>query len=133
MYNAYRETIDFGAVESAEIWCQNLPPGRQVKCGVGPLKALPMVRGTVKNPALTVNGATAVFATELTSGGWLECNAPGDCVVYGSSGEVLDKLHLPGSLPLLRPGQNQAQFSCAATPGPAPRVKVTFFAQGEDL
>ncbi len=133
LLDTYRETIDFGAVESAEIWCQNLPPGKPIKCGIGPVKALPMLPGTVKNPAITVNGATLVLATELTSGGWLECNGPDDCVLYGSNGEVRDRLHLTGRFPLVRPGQNQAQFSCAPGPGPSPRVKVTFFTQGEPL
>ena len=45
LYNVYRETIDFGAGESAEIWLQNLPPGKEAKCGLGPIKALSMLTG----------------------------------------------------------------------------------------
>jgi hypothetical protein len=30
-------------------------------------------------------------------------------------------------------GKNQVRFSCSSRKGPAPRVKVTVFTQGEDL
>jgi hypothetical protein len=133
LYNVYRETIDFGAVESVEVWCQNLPPGKEVKCGIGPVKALPMLPGTLKNPALTVNGETWVLPAELTSGSWLECNGPEDCVHYGAKGETLGKIAPSGRLPTLRAGQNRVQFSCAPAQGPSPRVKVTLFTQGQEL
>jgi len=133
LYNVYRETIDFGAVESVAIWCQNLPTGKEVKCGIGPIKALPMLPGTLKDPAVTIDGVTTVFPGELTSGSWLECNGPEDCTLYGSKGEVLGKVSPSGRLPTLRAGLNQVQFSCAPGKGPSPRTKVTVFTLGEAL
>jgi hypothetical protein len=133
LYDVYRETIDFGAVESVAIWCQNLPPGKEVKCGLGPIKALPMLPGTLKDPAITMDGVTTVFPGEFTSGSWLECSGSGDCTLYGSKGEVLGKVAPSGRRPTLRAGSNQVQFSCAPSQGPSPRVKVTLFTQGEDL
>ena len=44
-YNAYRETIDFSAVESVSVWLQNIPPGRETRCGLGPVRALPLRTG----------------------------------------------------------------------------------------
>ena len=133
LYNVYRETIGFDAVESVAIWCQNLPPGKEVKCGIGPVKALPMLPGTLKDPTITMNGVTIVFPGEFTSGSWLECNGPDDCSLYGSKGEILGKVAPSGRRPTLRAGQNQVQFSCASSKGPSPRVKVTLFTHGEDL
>jgi hypothetical protein len=133
IYNVYRETVDFGAVESVEIRCQNLPPGKEVKCGIGPIKALPMLPGKVKDPTLMINGAKTVFPAELTSGCWLECNGPEDCVLYSAKGEILGRIALSGGLPILRAGQNEIQFSCVSTNGPAPRVKVTLFTHGPEL
>ena len=71
-----------------------------------------MLPGTVKDPALTVNGATMVFPAEVTSGNWLECNGPEDCILYGAKGEILSKV-APGRLPAFRAGRNEVQFSCA--------------------
>ena len=132
-YIVYRETIDFGAVASASIWLQNLPPGAAVQCELGPLKALPMLPAAFKNPALTLNGVTVVFPAELTSGSWIECNGPEDCVLYGSKGETLTTFSPRPSIPLLKSGPSEISFSCSSSPGPAPRVKITFFSQGESL
>ncbi|MCL4181051.1 MAG: hypothetical protein KJ072_25310, partial [Verrucomicrobia bacterium] len=132
-YNVYRETIDFGAVESASIWLQNLPPGASVQCELGPVKALPMLPASFQNPALTVNGVTVLFPVELTSGSWIECNGPEDCVLYGSKGEMLTRFSPRPAIPMLKPGPNEISFSCASGSGPAPRVKITLFTQGEPL
>jgi hypothetical protein len=131
--NAYRDTIDFTAVESVAVWCQNLPPGKEAKCGIGPIKALPMLPATLLDPAITMNGVTTVFPGEITSGGWVECNGQQDCTLYDSKGAVLAKASLSSKLPALRAGPNQVQFSCSSRQGPAPRVKVTVFTHGEDL
>ncbi|MGA2863868.1 MAG: hypothetical protein ABSF95_05220 [Verrucomicrobiota bacterium] len=133
VYNAYRETIDFGAVESVGVWYQNLPPGKEVKCRLGPAKALPMLPQTMQDPALTVNGTTILFPLQMASGSWLECNAPDDCLLYGSKGESLGRVTPRGPWPTLRPGENQLHFSCAPIKGPSPRAKVTLFTYGPPL
>ncbi len=133
LYNAYRETIDFGAVDSVSIWCQNLPAGKEMKCGIGQIKALAMLPGTLKDLTITVEGVTAVFPGEFTSGNWLEYNGGEDCTLYGSKGEVLRKVIPSGRLLLLRSGPNRVQFSCTASKGPPARAKVTVITQGEPL
>ena len=115
------------------IWCQNLPEGRQVKCGVGPITALPMLTGKFENPAITIAGVTMVFPVELTSGNWLEYNGSEGCTLFGPKGEVLSKIVPSGGLLTLRPGRNEVQFSCKFGQGPSPRIKVTVFAKGEEL
>ena len=139
LYNVYRETIDFGAVESVSVGYQNLPPGKEVKCRIGPVKALPMLAGTVKDPALTVNGTTFVFPVEMTSGCWIEFGGWDDCALYSPKGEHLKQVTpqlsagQAGTLPILQATENSLQFSCASAPGPSPRVKVTVFCRGEEL
>ena len=133
MYNAYRETIRYDVVSSVSVWYQNLPPGRTVKCRVGPIKALPMVQATLKNPALTVNGERIEFPVELPSGGWLEYNGGDDFAVFGSNGEPLGRQSLKGSPPRLRAGENRMELLCPSAPEPVPRVKVSVFSQGEEI
>ena len=129
----YRETIDFGAVDRVEVRLQNLQEGKQVKCGIGPLKALPMLPGIVKDPAVNLNGERIVFPGELRSGSWLEYASREDCVLFGAKGELIARVPLSGKLPTLRVGENQIQFSCASTNQPSPRVKVTVFSHGPEL
>ena len=99
LYNVYRETIDFAAVESVSIWYNNLPRDKQARCVIGPVKAMPMVACTVRNPAVTINGRTIVFPVEMPSGSYLELSTSSDCVLYGPKGEVI--ILIEGRAPIL--------------------------------
>jgi archaellum component FlaG (FlaF/FlaG flagellin family) len=132
-YNAYRETIDFAAVESVSLLYNNLPQGKEVRCVVGPVKAMAMVPCTVKNPVLTVNGKTLSFPVEIPSGGRLEFDGSERCTLYGPKGETLAQVTPAGAVPLLVTGDNQVRFSCDPADGPSPRVKVTIISHGDPL
>ncbi len=133
LYNVYRETIDFGAVESVSVWLQNLPPGRETKCRLGPVRALPLRLGRVKNPKISLGGKTIEFPVELASGGWIECNGRDDCAAYGPRGESLGKVTPRGDWPLLDTGIVKMQFSCEASNAPTARARVTVFSRGREL
>ncbi|MBU6399504.1 MAG: hypothetical protein KGS61_04235 [Verrucomicrobia bacterium] len=133
LYNLYRETINFDVVQSASVWLQNLAPGKVTRCRLGPIKALPMLPGTLKNPAIMINGMTVVFPVELTSGSWIEGNGPDDCTLYGPKGETIKKVTPRGAWPHLDAGVNRCAFACAATNAPPPRARVTVFCVGARL
>ena len=132
-YNVYRETIDFGAVESISVWLQNLPPARETRIRLGPIRALPLRAVPVKHPKLTVDGQVLEFPIDLAPGSWIEGNGPDDCVVFGSKGESLGPVIPRGDWPVLRAGASPWQFSCGAGEGPKPRARVTVFSHGEAL
>jgi hypothetical protein len=132
-YNVYRETIDFGAIESVSIWLQNLPSGRETKCRLGTVRAVPLRAGSLKNPRLTVGGQTVEFPIELASGCWLEGTGPDDCAAYGARGEALGKVTPRGDWPRLPAGATAMQFTCESSDPPAPRARVIVFSQGADL
>ncbi len=134
LYNVYRETIDFAAVETVSVWLQNLPPGREVRCRIGPILALPMVSATARRPVLTVNGNPVELPCDLESGQWLEVDGAAEARVFGPQGESLQTLPLdPASLPRLEPGRNLLRLSCHPGSGVPPRLKVTVFRRGEML
>ncbi|HOB97810.1 MAG TPA: hypothetical protein PKM43_03565 [Verrucomicrobiota bacterium] len=132
-YNVYRETVNFAAIESVSVWLQNLPPGHEVRCRLGPIKALPMLPGALKNPTLTVNGMHCTFPADLSSGSWLEFDGTGDARLYGSKGEPIGQVTPKGGALALRPGPNAFGFSCAPPSSPPPRARVAIFARGETL
>lgn len=132
-YNVYRETIDFGAVESASVGYQNLAPGKTNRCRLGPLKALPMASCTVVDPVLTVHGATVTFPVSIPSGGWIEGHGPEDCTLFDAKGEALQAVVPRGAWPTVNPQLNPVQFSCAPTHGPPPRARITLFFRGDAL
>ncbi|MCP4263277.1 MAG: hypothetical protein GY774_38075 [Planctomycetes bacterium] len=133
LYNVYRETIDFSKIESLSIWYNNLPRDKQAKCIIGPIKALPMVACKVKNPVVTINGREIVFSVEMQSGSYLQFNSSKDCILYGSKGEVLNRVTPEDKIPMLSVGENQVRFSCDTGDGPVPRLKLTFISHGEPL
>ena len=133
LYNVYRETINFDAVESVSLSLNNLPPGREARCLVGPVTALPMVIGKARNPLVTINGATIQFPVEMTSGTSLEFNSPDDCTLFGSKGETLAKVIPRGEPPSLAPGANRVLFSCDQPEPPAPRVRTVLITHGDPL
>jgi hypothetical protein len=133
LYNVYRETIDFGAVESASVWLQHLAPGQETKCRLGPLRAVPLCAGRVKDPRIRVDGQTIEFPVELVSGSWIEGNGPADCTIYDARGESLGRVTPRGDWPTLRTGISRVHFTCEAADFPAPRARVTLFSQGSAL
>jgi hypothetical protein len=133
LYNAYRETMDFAAVEALSVWLQNLPPDRATQCRVGPLYALPLRAGRLKDPRLTVAGKTLEFPVELPSGSWLEARGPEDCAAYGPKGEPLGKITPRGAWPQLPVGAAPLQFAAQPAGPPAARARVTIFTHGDDL
>jgi len=133
LYNVYRETINFGAVESVSVYLQNLSPGRETRVRLGPIRAVAMRTGMVRNPRITIGGKTVELPVELASGSWIEGNAPGECAVYGSKGEPLGTVTPRGDWPQLQRGVSTAEFSCETGDGPQPRARVTLFSHGEPV
>ncbi|HAK93650.1 MAG TPA: hypothetical protein DCM87_01240, partial [Planctomycetes bacterium] len=133
LYNAYRETIDFGAVESASLWYNGVPRGREARCVIGAVKAMPMVPAAVRNPSVSVNGAAVSFPVEIPPGGRLELDEGGGCALYGPKGETLARVSPSGPVPALPNGDNRIRFSCDRAAGVSPRAKVTVIAHGDPL
>jgi hypothetical protein len=133
LYNVYRETINFGAVESISLWLQNIEPGREIKVSVGSVSAVPLRPVVLKNPKLAMGDKSIEFPVELLPGSWVECNGPDDCAIYGSKGETLGKVKPRGDWPTLKQGVTQVEFSCDLGDTVRPRARVTFFTHGEEL
>ena len=133
LYHMYRETVNFGAIDSFSVWLQNLPAGHETKVLLSPIRALPLRATEVTNPKITVSGKTIEFAVKLAAGSWIEANGPGDCAVYGSKGEALGKITPIGDWPMLGAGASELQFSCEPGDGAQPRARVVTIANGEEL
>jgi hypothetical protein len=131
--NVFMGGIDFGKIESFGLWMNNVPPGEEVKCIVSPIKALPIVKTTIRNPSITIGGQKIVFPVEITSGSYLEFYGPDNCKLYGPDGAFISTVKPQGSAPVLVPGNNKVTFSCTGQPGFTPRANVTIIGYGEPL
>lgn len=133
LYNAYRETIDFGTIGSAGLWLQNLPPGRELQCRVRAVRAQPMLACRVVNPRLVLNGHAIELPVELKSGDWLEWVEDGRYGVQGPTGEVLAEGRGDELPPRLRAGTNTFELVFQTAADVPPRTRLTVFSQGTPL
>ena len=124
-YSIYRESINYGSVESLSLWYNNLPPNKEVKCALRPIKALPLATIKIVNPSVTIGDKTLVFPTEIESGSYLEFYSMDDCKLYGPKGELISKVEPQGQLPTLEAGDNKITFDCDVSPNVSPRARVT--------
>lgn len=132
-YAVYRENVDHGLIDRFSIWYNNLPPGGETVCHIGPVKALPLLKTQLTNPVITVNGQRIALPVTIESGCYLELNGPDDCILYGPKGEVLEKITLTDPIPALAPGSNAITFTCDPPDIVQPRANVTVIAMGELL
>jgi hypothetical protein len=132
IYSIYRESVQFGQIETLGLWYNRLPPGKKVACYLSPIKALALAPLRLTNPAITVGGQTIVFPAEIDSGSYLEFLGPGDCKLYGPQGQLVREVKPEGPIPMLDPGENRVEFR-ATTAGSSPRAHVTVITQGEPV
>ena len=146
-YAIYRESVEFGHVASLGLWYNNLPAGKKVACYLSPVKALPLVKGRLKNPTVTVRGKSIVFPVEMESGSYLEFRSVSDatlrspdssgrstsCKLYGPDGGLIREVKPQGEAPALEAGENEVKFACEWEGGANARAYVTVISQGEPL
>ncbi len=132
-YTVYRESVDYRAVESLTLWYNNLPPDEEVACLIGELRALPLVKGQILDPTITVGKRTVTFPVRIETGSYLEFNPPSDCQLYGARGEQLMEVRPRGSAPVLGHGLNRVRFSCGQSPDIPARARVTISTRGPPL
>jgi hypothetical protein len=132
-YAIYRESVDYGHVGSLSLWHNNIPPGKTVTCHLGPIKAMPLMKTRLRNPAITIGGKTINFPVEIESGCYLEFRSASDCKLYGPDGALIREVEPLGDIPMLEPGDNEVTFTCDAPDGISARAHVTVISQGEPL
>ncbi len=133
VYDSYRHTVEFKSVDKLQIWYNNLPAGKEVTCLIGPVKALPMVTLSIRNPSVTIGGAKIVFMVVMEPGMYLEFKSLADCKLYGSNGEFLRDVKIEGSIPNIVSGKNEISFNCDDQKEINSRVQVTVISEGDPL
>ena len=133
VYDSYRHKVQFGSIEKLQLWYNNLPAGKEVNTLVGPVKAIPMVSATIKNPSITIGEKSIVFPVNMESGMYLEFRSYDDCKLYGPKGELLMEVIPEGDIPDLENGENEILFSGDGPGEISSRVQVTIISEGDPL
>jgi hypothetical protein len=133
VYNSYFYTVRFNTVDKLQLWYNNLPPGKEVSCMIGPVKALPMVSNIITSPSIKIGGEKIIFPVRMESGMYLEFYSAGDCKLYSAAGKLLKEVKTEGRIPVIEPGENEILFSCEGPAAMNSRVQVTVLGEGEPL
>lgn len=125
-------------VSALAVYVNELPPGAEASCAIGPARALPAAKARIDDPALEVEGARIVFPARLESGQFLEFDGGEEATIRDERGALVGSVRPRGAAPLLGPGENRLAFSCREAPedaarGLRPRFLVTVFALGDPL
>jgi len=130
-YSVYRELVDYRQLAHLGLWYNDLPPGKGVTCYLSPIKALPVMKATLRNPAVTIGGATITFPVEMESGSYLEFRSMTDCKLYDPTGRLIADVRPQGAVPALATGENKVAFACEPpVNGVSPRAHVTVITDG---
>lgn len=132
-YSIYRESVNYGNVESISLWYNNLPQNKEVKCSLRPIKALPLASIKLINPSVTIGENTLIFPVEIESGYYLEFFSMDDCKLYGPKGELICEVKPQGKIPTLEEGDNEISFDSAILPDLSARARITMISVGEVL
>lgn len=129
-YDIYRNPIDLAHISGLNLYLNDVPAGSTAEVVLGPVVALPVQPAELKNPTLTVNGASLALPVTLKSGQFLELDPGGECAHYDERGGLLARVRLAGPVPALRAGDNALAFTCEKPPGVSARAEVTVNACG---
>ncbi len=133
VYDSYRHTVQFGSVDKLQIWYNNLPAGKEVKCIIGTIKALPLVPVVTENPSITIGDEKIVFPVSMEPGMYLELRSPSDCKLFGPKGNFIKDVSVEGNVPSLRKGENKISFTCHSIGKYNPRFQITVISEGKPL
>ncbi len=133
LYSIFRESVDFGAVGFLSVWCNNLPPGEDVECYLGPITALPLVRTPVRHPYITTGRDRISFPVDIEPGCYVEYVSPDACTLYGPDGAPLRDVTPVGGTPTVEAGDNRVALDVDRKDGERPRARVTVITDGDPL
>jgi hypothetical protein len=132
-YAIYREDVNFGHIDSFALWSNLVSKGGEISCYLSPIKALPVVANTLRNPEVLIGETRIQFPVAMESGTYLEFNSLQDCKLYGPKGDLLAEVKPQGAVPRLQAGENTVEFRAECTQGLNPRARVVVITGGELL
>lgn len=122
-----------GRVAAFNVYTNDLPAGGEIKCYLGAIKALPVLKVKLRNPAVTVGGQRLIFPVELESGDYIEYEGTGEGIVRNERGEIIARVKPQGAAANLAAGDNALSFTCEGPTEYQTRASVTVISEDKPL
>ncbi|MCS7239300.1 MAG: hypothetical protein NZ899_13690 [Thermoguttaceae bacterium] len=139
-YAIYRNPLIRHDVDGLTVYYNNLPPGEEVRCLIGPVMALPVQKIQVAEPEIVLGSAKLRFPVTLESGHYLELVDGEKVRHFDARGRLVAELALAGEVPVVASGRNQLELRCkrvgenvASVPEGKVRCQLWVLVEGEPL
>ena len=139
-YAIYRNPLIRREVDRITIYYNDLPPGEEVRCGLGPIVALPVSKVAVSNPSISLNGRPVQLPVDLQTGDYAEWLQPGVIRVYNRHSQLVAELPVDLVPPEVSPGVNELTITGEVKPAAGSeaipwraRVEVWLLLEGEPV
>lgn len=133
VYDNHIGVVNYAGVTEVQIWVNNLPANKKVRCLIGPVKAIPTAPVRIENPSVAINGQKITFPVTMNTGMFLELKSATDCKLYSPAGKVIQEVVPKGNVPVLKSGANELSFSAQTAEKVSTRMRVTVSAEGAPL
>jgi hypothetical protein len=117
--------FQYDRIASLFLRFNSIPPESDVRCLVGPVKALREHWLPIKDPTLAASGESIVFPCELATEQYLEYGGGGEARLFDREGVEIGRVKPKGKPPTLQEGDNLVTFSSADGPTFSDRAEVT--------
>jgi len=132
-YPMYHYWVNFKNIATLTLGVNNIPMGKSVELGFGPIKAIPLKYMTVKNPTFQIGSSKITFPVELESGSYIEFLSKDHCKLYNAKDEFVSDIIPQGEVPILENGNNTITSECTKIKDLSPRLLITFIKIGASL
>jgi hypothetical protein len=99
-YFIYREYPHFDAIESVDIWCNNLPPGEECQVLVSEVRALPLRPMAISGVEVRSGESVLRVEADMETNFFLEVSPDGSATLYDRWGNEMADPVVEGSLTL---------------------------------
>jgi hypothetical protein len=129
-YPAFHIGVAYEQIAELNLWLNDVPP-TGTACTLGPIRALPLSPGKLRNPTLRLGDRTLRFPVELNGGEYLECRGPDACRVHDAGGKPVAQVQPEGDWLELEPGDNDLRLAVDRDAQQPARAALTVMTFGE--
>ncbi|HOK10290.1 MAG TPA: hypothetical protein PLJ10_11605 [Candidatus Hydrogenedens sp.] len=109
-YPMYHYWVNFKSIATLTIGVNNIPVGKKVEVGLGPISAIPFKSVKIENPSVQIGDIILTFPIEIKSGSYIEFVSKDNCKLYNEKGEFVRDIIPEGEIPQLQHGENSVIF-----------------------
>lgn len=129
-YPMYHYWVNFKSIATLAIGVNNIPVGKKIEVGLGPVSAVPFEPIKIKNPLVQVGDKKLILPAEIESGSYIEFLSNDNCKIYNAKGEFVGNIIPQGEVPFLQEGENTITLSMDDANEYNCRINITVIIEG---